>query len=604
MPFNKFLAMGLAGWLIGLMVGLGVWQGDASLAQPVAGPALSAAAEEGEDPDESAEVRAKASERVYWTDRAWKGRDPINVQLLAINDFHGQLSTGLRVGGRPVGGAAVLASYLQAAQAETEAQTFIVHAGDHVGASPPASALLQDEPSISFLNFFASDACSFRHRMNARCNLVGTPGNHEFDEGVEEMLRLIGGGNHPAGPFLEERYRGAKFPYVSSNVADADTGKPILPPYVIKRVRGVEIAFIGAVLEATPTIVTPTGVAGLSFLDEAESINRYVRELRKRNVKAIVVLIHEGGRQTTYQGPTQPGGTITGPIVDIVSRLDDEVDAVVSGHAHSFTNNLLPGSNGKEILITQAFSAGTAYADIDLQIDPKTRDVVAKSASIVTTYADQAPGLTPDPTIAQLVAEAEAEVAPLVEQVIGEAAVDIVRTQNAAGESALGNLIADAQRAAMGTGFAFMNPGGIRADLLAGSVTWGELFTIQPFGNSLVKMDLTGSQIVTLLEQQWLNQPFPRMLQISGLSYTWDNALPIGSRIVEVRQNGAPIDLNATYTVAVNSFMAAGGDNFTVLPLGTNRVGGPIDLDALIAYVQGQVQPFSAAIEGRVERLN
>lgn len=606
MPLKTFIAFGLVGWFMVSLVGVAGQRGDAPLAQTVAGPALSAGVEssEGEDPDESAEVRAKASERVYWTDGQWKGRDPITVQLLAINDFHGQLSTGLRVGGRPVGGAAVLTSYLQAAQAETGGETFIVHAGDHVGASPPASALLQDEPSIGFLNFFANDACSFRHRMNPLCNLVGTAGNHEFDEGVEEMLRLIRGGTHPNGPFLEERYRGAKFPYVSANVVDATTGKPILPPYVIKKVRGVEIAFIGAVLEDTPTIVTPTGVAGLAFLDEAGAINRYVRELRAKKVKAIIVLIHEGARQTIYTGPTRPGGMLTGPIVDIVARLDDEVDVVVSGHAHSFTNGLLPAQHGKEVLITQAFSAGTAYADIDLQIDPKTRDVVAKSASIVTTYADQAPGLTPDPTVAQLVSEAEAEVAPLVQQVIGEAAIDILRAQNAAGESALGNLIADAQRAAMGTDFAFMNPGGIRADLLAGSVTWGELFTIQPFGNSLVKMALTGSQLVTLLEQQWLNQPFPRMLQISGLSYTWDNALPIGARIVEVRQNGTPIDLNATYTVTVNSFMAAGGDNFTVLPLGTNRVGGPIDLDALIAYVRAQGQPFSAVIEGRIVRLN
>lgn len=605
MGAKVWAAVGVCGWLMCLVMVLGGEFFEPLWAKPALSQELSSASVEGErgDDDESPEVRAKASERVWWTDRNWKGRDPITVQLLAINDFHGQLSTGPRVGGRPVGGAAVLTSYLRTAQTETDAYTFIVHAGDHVGASPPASALLQDEPSIGFLNVFANDACTFRYRLNPWCNLVGTAGNHEFDEGAEEMLRLINGGNHPSGPFLEERYRGAKFPYVSANVVNAATGKPILPPYAIKKVRGVEIAFIGAVLEDTPSIVTPTGVAGLLFLDEADAINRYVRELRARKVKAIVVLIHEGGRQTTYQGPTQPGGTITGPIVDIVSRLDDEVDVVVSGHAHSFTNSLLPAQGGKEVLVTQAFSAGTAYGDIDLQIDPKTRDVVAKSAAIVTTYADQAPGLTPDPIVAQLVADAEAEVAPLVELVIGAAAIDIVRAQNAAGESALGNLIADAQRAAMGTDFAFMNPGGIRADLLAGSVTWGELFTIQPFGNSLVKMDLTGSQIVTLLEQQWLNQPFPRILQVSGLSYTWDNALPIGGRIVEVRQNGTPINLNATYTVTVNSFMAAGGDNFVVLPLGTNRVGGPIDLDALIAYVQGQVQPFSATIEGRVVRL-
>lgn len=149
-----------------------------------------------------------------------------------------------------------------------------------------------------------------------------------------------------------------------------------------------------------------------------------------------------------------------------------------------------------------------------------------------------------------------------------------------------------------------MNPGGIRADLDAGPVTWGELFTIQPFGNSVVKMNLTGQQIYTLLNQQWLNQPFPRMLQISGLTYTWDNNLPIGNRVVEVRKNGVPIGLTTVYSVAVNSFIAAGGDNFTILTQGTNVVGGPVDLDALIAHVETLPQPFTALIEGRITRLH
>lgn len=558
-----------------------------------------------EEEDDRPETRALAKKRVQW--RAWKGEKPadlIDVRILAINDFHGQLSEGRRVAGRPVGGAAVLAAYLKAAQMGMEEQTLIVHAGDHVGASPPASALLQDEPSITFLNLLANKDCSRRDPFKPSCNLVGTLGNHEFDEGVEEMLRLIEGGNHPLGPFLEEPYRGARFPYVSANVVDAESGKPILRPYVIKKVKGMPIAFVGAVLKETPTIVTPTGVAGLAFLDEAESINRYIPELKKQRVRAVVVVIHQGGTQATFPGETQPNGLVNGAIVDIVSRLDDEVDLVISGHAHSFTNAILKNSNGKEILLTQAFSAGTAYGEIDLSIDRKTRDIVAKSAAIVTTFADEGPGLTPDPAAAQLTAAAEEEVAPLVNQVIGEAAVDILSTQNAAGESAMGNLIADAQRAAMGTDFAFMNPGGIRASLNAGPATWGELFTIQPFGNSLVRMDLTGQQIYTLLNQQWLNQPFPRIMQISGLTYTWDNNLPIGNRIVEVRKDGMPIDPAASYSVTVNSFMAAGGDNFTVLPQGLNQVGGPVDLDALIAYVQGLPQPFSALIEGRIVRLN
>lgn len=571
--------------------------------------------------------RKWASDRVEW--RSEHESDSLRVKLLGINDFHGQLPAGRRVSNRPVGSAAVLASYLRSAQAGMEHKTVIVHAGDHVGATPPASALLQDEPAVAFLNQLANEYCRYpereekgegredkgsRHKRNKhaeraewhpKCNLVGTLGNHEFDEGVTEMRRLLNGGNHASGPFLENPWRGARFPYVSANVVDVATGKPILPPYVIKKIDGMPIAFLGAVLKGTPSIVTPAGVAGVKFLDEAEAINRYIPELREKKVRAIVVLIHQGGRQATYSDSTRPDApAVTGDIVDIVSRLDDEVDVVVSGHWHSFTNAILNNRNGKAILVTQAFSSGTAYGDIDLEISRASRDVIAKSAVIVTTWADEGPGLTPDSAAAQLTAAAEEWVAPRVNQVIGNAAADITRTENNAGESALGNLIADAQRLAMATDFAFMNSGGIRADISAGEVTWGELFTVQPFGNSLVKMDLTGQQIYTLLEQQWVGQTFARILKTSGLHYTWNAAAPIGSRIVGVYRNGILIDRAATYSIAVNSFLADGGDNFLVLREGLYRIGGPIDLDALITYVQSIPQPFAAAIEGRILRLN
>ncbi len=590
-----------------------------------------------DEADDTLEIRQNSGQKLEWHSPEFHKAEKdslLHIQLLGINDFHGQLSAGRRVANRPVGGAAVLAAYLHAAQQnpndpDLSDRTFIVHAGDHVGATPPESALLQDEPSIGFLNLLANRYCRYDdrreagayrrgweedeaeddrrdRRMHPKCNLVGTPGNHEFDEGKDELFRLLNGGNHATGPFLENPYRGARYPTVSSNVVDEKTGKPILPPYVIKQVKGVRIAFIGAVLKETPSIVTPTGVAGLKFLDEADSINRYVRRLRMtEGIRTFVVLIHQGGRQTTYEGPTQPGSLISGQdIVNIVSRLDNDVDVVVSGHAHAFTNTLLRNQNGADILITQAFSSSTAYGDIDLMINKHTRDVVAKSASIVTTFADAGPGLTPDPQVAELVAQAQAKVAPLVNRVIGEAAADLLRTESPAGESSLGNLIADAQRTAQGTDFAFMNPGGIRADLSAGPVTYGELFTIQPFGNSLVRMDLTGQQIYDLLNQQWTNQPFPRILKTSGMTYTWDNNRPVGDRIVEVRRNGSPIDREATFSVTVNNFMAAGGDNFTVLLQGRNQVGGPLDLDALIAYIQALPQPFSAAVEGRIVRLN
>jgi 5'-nucleotidase len=531
--------------------------------------------------------------------------DRVPVQILAINDFHGQISAGKKVHNRPVGSAPVLAAYLKKAQKEFAGYTFIVSAGDLVGASPPDSALLQDEPAVMFMNLLGNDKCSVKDRLNPLCNLAGTVGNHEFDEGLGELRRLIEGGNYTKGPYLTSPWQGAAFPYVVANVVSQDTKKPIFPPYVIKEADGIPLAFIGAVTKGTKDMVMPSQVAGLEFLDEAAAINSYIPEIKKKGVRSIIVLLHQGGRQKFYRGPTRPGNNVSGAVKRILWNLDDEVDVVISGHTHAFTNALIPNRNGKEILVTQAWSAGTGYADIVLAISRKTRDVVSKSASIVTTWADAGPGLTPDPAATKLMLAAEAKVAPLSRRKIAQAATDIVRTQNRAGESALGDLIADAQRKALGTDFAFTNPGGLRADIAAGEVTWGELYTVQPFNNYLVKMELSGQQIYDLLNQQFPpGQTLHRMLQISGLTYTWDDKLPPPGRITEVRKDGQPIDRAATYTVAVNSFLAEGGDKFSVFKLGANQVKGPTDLTALTDYLQSLPQPFSARIEGRIERLN
>jgi 5'-nucleotidase len=281
------------------------------------------------------------------------------------------------------------------------------------------------------------------------------------------------------------------------------------------------------------------------------------------------------------------------------------VDVVISGHTHAFTNALIANRNGKEILVTQAWSYSTAYADIILHISRATRGVVSKTATIVTTWADAGPGLTPDPAALALMHAAQAKTAPLTQRHIATAAADITRTQNAAGESPLGDLIADAQRQAMGADVAFMNPGGIRADIAPGNVTWGELFTVQPFNNSLVKMELTGQQIYDLLNQQFPpGKNSPRMLQVSGLTYTWDSRMPPPGRITSVRINGQSIDRGATYRVAVNSFLAEGSDKFSIFTEGKNRVTGPNDLKALCDYLQSLPQPFDAKIAGRIEKLN
>jgi 5'-nucleotidase len=558
-------------------------------------------------------ARQQASERRSWRAPDWRPEPVVSINLLAVNDFHGQLSPRT-VAGRPAGGAAVLAAYLKASSNDN---TLIVLDGDQVGASPPNSALLEDEPTISFFNLLANPHCRLFSRQmqmsrstqpfaQQRCNVIGTLGNHEFDDGKAELLRLHTGGTHRNGPFLEERWEGARFPMVSSNVIDQSTGEPLVPPYSIYYQNGVRIGVIGAVLQQTPSIVSPSGVAGLRFVDEADAINQSVAELKRHGVRAIVVALHQGGQQTSYEGPTRPeADDVTGPIVDIIKRLDDEVDVVMSGHAHGFTNALVPNANGKPILVTQASSAGTAYADIELVVSRRTRDVVEKSAAIHTTWADQGPGLSPDPEVAALVAQADARVKPLVERVVGLAQGDITRTETPAGESALGNLIADAQRAATDAQISFMNPGGIRADLMGGEVNWGNLFAIQPFANDLVSMDLTGAQLKTMLEQQWIGQSTPKILKSSGMTYSWSASRPVGSRVVEMRDaSGAPINPAMTYRVTVNSFLAGGGDNFTILNEGTNRIVGQVDLDALVDYVEGLPQPFSGRIEGRIQRLD
>ena len=494
----------------------------------------------------------------------------IDVQLLGINDFHGQLDVTRNVGGRAVGRADYLAAYLKQRERENK-HTLLVHAGDAVGASSPVSALLQDEPTIEFLNNLGFD--------------VGTLGNHEFDEGVDEMLRLIYGGTHPKTGY----FSGADFPYVSANVIDKKTGKPILPPYVIKKVKGMPIGFIGVTLSDTPSIVTPSGVAGVTFTDEAEAINKAVKQLKRRGVRAIVVLAHNPGVSN------KDGSNASGEIVEIAKKVDDEVDVIFAGHNHAYLNAEVDGK-----LLVQSYSYGTAFSDVDLKIDRRTKDVVAKKAEIVTTYQDS---IKPDPEITKLINKYEEKVAPIINQVVGTAKTTISAEQNASGESALGNLIADAQRTAMKTDFAFMNPGGIRADVEQGEVTWGELYNVQPFSNQLVKMTLTGEQIRKLLNQQWQSNQ-TRMLQISGLTYTWDASKPIGDKVVDIYlPNGTKLDPNAEYTVTANSFLADGGDNFTVFTEGKNREVGPVDLDALVDYIKQLPQPFDAHIEGLIQKL-
>ena len=503
----------------------------------------------------------------------------VRLQLLAINDFHGALSSTRRVDGRPVGGAAVLAAWLdrRAQQAaRTGAPTLRLGAGDLIGASPPASALLQDEPTIRALDV-----------MHLIASAVG---HHDLDEGLTELLRLQYGGTHPATAY----FPGARLRYLACNMVQAGTSHPVLAPSLLRRVGGVRVAVIGAALQETPTMVVASGVRGLEFLDEAAAVNRTVRRLHHRGIETFIVLLHQGG-----SGSASGTAPISGDVVATVAALDDAVDVVVTAHTHQAYTGMVAGK-----LVTQAGADGAAFADIDLVLDRRSGDVVRKRAAIVTTFAD-ARGLVPNKAVAGIVAAAEAQVAPLVSRIVGTASSAVVRAQNEAGESPLGDLIADAMRRSTGAQVAFMNPGGIRSDLAAGAVTWGGLFAVQPFSNYLVTVKLSGAQIERLLEQQWAGQPFPRVLQVSGLQYGWHaSALP-GSKVdaADVTVAGAPLDFAAGYTVTINNFMAGGGDNFGVAAEGTDRVDGVVDLDALIAHVQALEQPFGPPAGDRIRLL-
>lgn len=504
---------------------------------------------------------------------SFKLKQNINVQLLGINDFHGQLDTfNSKIN---AGGAEYLAAYLKQREA-TNPNTLMLHAGDAVGASSPVSALLQDEPTIRFLNKLGFDA--------------GTIGNHEFDEGVKEMMRLIKGGSHPKTEGKYGKFEGASFPYVAANVIDKNTNKPLLDPYVIKEVGGAKIGIIGIVLSDTPSIVIPSGVEGVEFTDEAEAIDKYAKELESKGIKSIVVLAHNPANSTA------DGQNATGELVEIANKIDDEVDVLFGGHNHALTNAVVDNK-----LLVQSFSSGTAFSDVDLVIDPNTQDIVKKQAEIVTVDRSK---IAPDPEIKAFVDKYVADVAPVLNAEIGSTPNYISKEINADGESTMGNLIADSMREQTKTDFAFMNPGGVRADIDAGTITWKEAFTVQPFGNDLVKMDLTGAQVKSLLNEQWADPTRAKILQISGLKFTYDDSRPAGDRIVSVTfPDGKAVEMDKTYSVTVNNFMAGGGDGYTTLKNGKNAAIDVVDLDALVNYIKakGTVDP---KIEGRITKLN
>lgn len=540
---------------------------------------------------------------------------PIDVSLIAFNDLHGNLQPpGIAIpapaagGGTvaiPAGGAAYVASAIAFLRAGNPNHA-VVSAGDMIGASPLVSSLFLDEPTIEAVNAMKID-------FNAM-------GNHEFDKGRAELVRMQQGGcvkHTPLQPCrLNPAFAGANFGFLAANTVRED-GTTLFPATGMKSFtqngRTVKIGFIGMTLRNTPSIVSPAGIRGLRFTDEAETANALVAPLKAQGADAIVVLIHEGGMTKVGYNDHRCTG-LTGDILPILDQLSPEVDVVVSGHTHqSYICELPTADPARRRLLTSAGQYGTLLTHIRLAIDPATHRVVAKTADNVIVQGepftragtvialnDQYRAFPPDPGVAALIARYAAAVEPLAQRVVGRLGVALTRQPSRSRESALGNFIADVQLAASrapdkgGAQLAFMNPGGVRADLIPsadGNVRYGQLFSSQPFGNSLVVKTLTGAQIRKVLEQQFDSGTntvaSPRVLLPSdGFSYAYDLSQPAGARISRMRLQGADMTDGARYRVSMNNFLASGGDNFSAFTEGTEALGGDQDIDAMESYIR------------------
>lgn len=515
------------------------------------------------------------------------GRD-VQLSILAFNDFHGNLEPPAK----GLGGAAYFATHLR--QASTE-HTAIVSAGDLIGATPLVSSFFHDEPTVETANLWGLDY-----------NAVG---NHEFDEGSRELLRMQSGGPHPDdGDSPAAPFSGARFQFLAANVIDHATGATLLPPYGIRNYDDIPVAFIGLTLEATPAVSLSSAVEGLSFLDEVETINALVEEIRTLGVEAIVVVIHEGG----YPGDDGENdcGKFSGPIRNIVMQTHSAVDLFVTGHTH---RRYLCRVDDRPV--TSAGTAGRFFTRISTRLNRESGDMTVTDYENVPVTQD----VDPDPEVEALVMKYQALVKTAAGRIVGSVSAEFNKEQNDAGESSLGGLIADAQLAATrapengGAQVAFMNPGGIRSRLLlepsgnerVGEVTFAEVFAVHPFGNHLVTMTLTGAEIRELLEQQWKGRSKRNILMpSSGFSYAWSESAPTGSKVdpSSMSLNNFPLKPSARYRVTVNDFLAGGGDGFPLLLQGTERIDGMPDVEALVQYLESRFDVAPAPVDRIMRR--
>ncbi|MES2129425.1 MAG: bifunctional metallophosphatase/5'-nucleotidase [Pseudomonadota bacterium] len=524
------------------------------------------------------------------------GCAPLTLHVVALNDFHGNLETNKMWQG-PVavqaGGAETIAAALQAWRRE-DPELLLVGAGDLVSASPALSSMWADEPTIGAMNLLGLRASAL--------------GNHEFDAGTRELMRLQQGGCDSPRPDKACQFRpgfeGARFPYLAANVRDAATGKLLVPAWRIEQAHGVKIGFIGAVTREAPASIMASNTAGLSFADEADAINGVLPELKAAGATVFVVLIHEGARDREAASDCHD---FKGPIVDIVKRLDPRIRLIVSGHSHMPYACQVDGR-----MVTQADMGGHMLTRIALTLDARTREVTAVKAANVLLE----PGVhAPDPAMTAFMAKVrERSTAALARPVATLAVPSIRRKGNEAGESALGDLIADAMLEAtreLNVDVAFMNPGGIRKDLDAGTdlvLRYGQVQAVQPFGNLVLVLEMTGAQLRALLESQWTKGGDDKVLQVSrGFSYRWDAQAPYGQRVVagSVMLNGAALDDRKTYRVAASNFLYGGGDGFTTFKEARKLVAPQLlDLDVLATYLARQGKSASADSAARIQRVN
>ncbi|HEU4958445.1 MAG TPA: bifunctional metallophosphatase/5'-nucleotidase [Sphingomicrobium sp.] len=525
---------------------------------------------------------------------------PVEVQILAINDFHGNLEPpNLTVpavdGPVPAGGAAYLASALKRLRTPN---SVTVAAGDLIGASPISSALFLDEPTIKALGLAGLEYASV--------------GNHEFDKGSAELLRMQDGGCAKftnRKPCAVEPFQGAGFRYLAANVRRAD-GTTLFPGRAVKEVGGVRIGFIGMTLKETSTLVSPSGVAGLRFEDEAATANALVPELKAAGINSIVLLIHQGASVTgRYDDPACPG--LSGDILPVLAKLDPAIQLVVSGHTHNAYICRVPMSGGGTRLLTSAGNYGAMVTDIRLTFDRPGGSLIGEKGEFVIVQGEPIqtarltapllpshPVFSADPEVAALVARYGKAAAGAANRPVGHLGGTLLKgTENA--ESQAGGFISDGQLFVArnpdrgNADFALMNNGGARTDLLPeadGTVRFGQIFAMQPFANNVVTKSYTGTEIKAVLEQQFgsgrNSVVNPNILTPSAnFHFSYDKSRPAGQRIVAMTLNGKPVVPAKTYRVAINNFLASGGDNFSGFADGRDPVDAGLDLDVTEAYL-------------------